>query len=607
MEKHKPQNWWELEAGQDGLLQALNETMYALDELDGERYEANMLHMSMYGNLKASGLSLAGTALNEAIQLQRKSNPNIRRRRRTNFSKQFVNAIYNNFSTKQPAVKHSVHGAKGDARLKAEYKDKYIRGAFASSRVYDETAAALHDTLVLGTGAVKVYPCSKQVRAERTFIGDVLVDPEDGKHRKPRSIYQCVRMDATVCADKWASDDEEKYGKIMSSEDLRPGRYLPEIRTMTTPISCCEAYHLLDDGVRHVVWVSGCILLDEIKKQDSFEPCFPIKIYRWNIRPLGFWGEGIPEIILDNQADINRLDDYVSEAMMTNPGNTLLVPNGAQINEGHYNNAPHSIMYHNTQSSNIKMLKSPGITGDYHSWRETIKQDARDAVGVNEMLINGTMPPTNSGDQVVQLSDQQEKRLGKHALEFERWHVEIARQFYIEAKEIKGMDVFSADESGRLEKIEWSQMDLTKETEIQPWPAGLLADTPAARQQQVMELMRLGDERLTGMLPKILRYSDFESIVGEAFSLSDYQDSQYRNLLQGDPIDPPSKEMMPEEMMIFWQNMYFKSSAEGMEPEKIGKIRAWLKKCNSIIEERRQAEAAMMAQAQMQAAGQQGA
>ena len=201
----------------------------------------------------------------------------------------------------------------------------------------------------------------------------------------------------------------------------------------------------------------------------------------------------------------------------------------------------------------------------------------------------------------MQLSDQQEKRLGKHTKEFEEFHVEIAKEIYKQAAQIGGMDVFSSDESGNLSKIEWKDIELDLETELQPWPAGLLADSPAMRQQQSMQMVNLPGMEPVAM--DLMRYPDTEEALSEAFAIKDYQKKQYKQLLRGEAIDPPSRERMVEQMYPFWQNMQFKADVDEVGPEIMGKIRAWLSQANKIITQinaERMQQMQMMQQASQQ-------
>ena len=192
----------------------------------------------------------------------------------------------------------------GDFSLKSKAKllTKFVDGMFYQVDIYNIMQRIFLDSCVFGTGVLKIFVEDDQVKVERIFPSELIVDEYEARYGDPRSMFQRKVMPREVVMGLFPNHHEEIAAAAPCD---------PEDRTYNTGdmIEVIEAWHIRssqnsDDG-RHVICIDNATLFDEKYEKDYF----PFVTLRWTQRMLGFYGQGLAEQFV---ASRRRLTSYSS-------------------------------------------------------------------------------------------------------------------------------------------------------------------------------------------------------------------------------------------------------------------------------------------------------
>ena len=97
-------------------------------------------------------------------------------------------------------------------RKRAEKLSRFIEGAFEDTGFWNKLPKVVLDTLVDGTGIMKIVSTYGRLALEVVPMLDLYVDDAEARYGQPRSIHQQVLMDRSVVMDMYGDADSGLYG-----------------------------------------------------------------------------------------------------------------------------------------------------------------------------------------------------------------------------------------------------------------------------------------------------------------------------------------------------------------------------------------------------------
>lgn len=204
-------------------------------------------------------------------------------------------------------------GGNGPLRRMARMRQRWMDGEYHRLNVYKMTRQMVLDSLLFGSGLIKITEHNRRNKLERVWAGDLWTDPREERFECVRTLYQLYAIDRGVLIKKYKDHEKDIRGVTETVIDDVP---FPDLRVhgYSSPnlINVIEAWRLpIDENTpgRRVLLIDTAVLEDE----PWDDPDFPFLHYRWAPVPQSWWGQGMVERGAGMQSDLNELCDIIGE------------------------------------------------------------------------------------------------------------------------------------------------------------------------------------------------------------------------------------------------------------------------------------------------------
>ena len=315
----KRARWWEQGDDKEAAKVAWGEATILRDK-DAGRRRRDYLFMRMYENCDPK--STWGTS-GDFVRLLPDG------RLALNVIQRVIDMAVARVVVNRPAPVYQTVGGNASLRRKARLLERFVDGEFYRMDLRPEATMALTDAACFGRGALKVYKTPGpggvgQAVTERTFPGEILVDPLDGLYRKPRTMYQVkfYPRDIDPCSLGAAPEDRKRILDLMANassstqwEDFGRDPTVDQVEVLESWRLPDPIWDGSDDDKEyegdHVLALSNGVVYREPWKHRYF----PITMVDWMPSLRGFWSKGLVERLVGIQIEINRLLVRIQQAM----------------------------------------------------------------------------------------------------------------------------------------------------------------------------------------------------------------------------------------------------------------------------------------------------
>jgi hypothetical protein len=476
-------SWWTSEHPAEDMMS----TARQIAQKQSSLYDSFLYFARMYGGTAIAGLT-PNSYSKSSINIQIAGNDKVG----LNVIENCCSAAQAEICQNKPKATFTTNGADWEKREAAEKLDKFCEGQFYKTGFYELAPEIFLDAEWAGTGILKVYECGDEVKLDRVFPWELLIDHADGMYGKPQCFYQTKWVDRSVLIAEYASEDEELARRLKDAAN-------DSITTVKDPFTYDTTADLLQvvegwhppsipgakDGV-HIIAVGDDIELLREECKDH-----PFVFLRWLKRPFGFWGKGLTEQLAGVQIEINRLLLKIQRAFAKLGITRVFLERGSKVNPAHLRaNDGDIIEYTGTPPQTVAETPvSPQIFE--HLWQ--LERKAYEITGISQMTAQGqTVGGDVSGKALRTILQNHSKRLRIIADSYEQFFMDAARKMIECARGIKGYKVrFNAE--GGYEEIDFNDIDLKKEEfDIRPYPTNALSSEPGQRMAEVQEWVNIG-------------------------------------------------------------------------------------------------------------------
>jgi hypothetical protein len=496
------EQWWR--AKKPDVANAIFETVTFLDDNQLASSMRNLRVLRLYADSDTEGLTPAEYANRDIIRIDRTN------RITMNVVKSVVDTAVAKIGKQKPRPFALTFKGNFSQQRRAKRLNQFMMGQFGASDVYKNAQEAVKDAAIFGTGFIKNYEKNGKIVAERVFPNEILVDDEESIYGEPRQLFQHKVVTKEVLRSMFP---EGKFRQAIDEASLVRGDQ-DVSKGIGDMASIVEAWHLpsgpdANDG-RHVIAISDKALLDEPWDSERF----PFSIFRWNKRPLGYWGEGLVDPLKGIQFEINLILRKI-QALMRLATSHVFIHKGSKIVKSHLTNDDWGVIEYVGQAPIFTTIQS--VSPEYFSHLDRLWTRAFELAGISELAATSKKPAgLNSGRAIIEFQDAETERFALIGQELERFYLDIADQQIDIAKEIHDRDGEYAvvSQAGReVELIEWDEVQLERDKFLmQVYPVGFLPQTPAGKWEVVAQMMEAGflgkDEAGT-----LLDYPDLDAIT----------------------------------------------------------------------------------------------
>lgn len=532
---------------------------------------ANLTHMRMYRNLAMVGLGphtgfVVSTGIGAPLSL--------------NVVRNMCNAVQSKITKNRPRPWFQTSGATYKTQQRAQKLEQYANGVFYQQKVYRKTARSFLDSVIFGTGVMKVLPGRKCVEVERVFTPEVVVDNVEGMHGEPRNIYQYKYIDrGKLIKDYPALADELKdIPSLYNTEDEEIIASYDHYASDLVRVE--EAYHTAsEEGANDGLYVKTAngITLEHAPWAHDWHPYL---FMRWSESPLGHWGMGLAEELRGIQLEINRIVKNIQGAMVLLSNPYVLADRASNISRGHITDVPGSVIEYTGKPPSIytAMVVHPEV---YNHLKWLIDQ-AYGIAGISQLTAQSQSPKgfTSGRAQLVH-SDQESERFANVTRVWEDLHMDLSRLALKVSRTVSGIKVKSFGDNS------YKEIDFKKDLSdiedddfvLQAKPTSMLGDTPEANIEMGERLTKAGLISEPSDVLQQIDHPDFKALVKRKTASRVLAGKLVQSMLDGGAQQVPIEEMNLAVALSVAQEMYVEAKLEEYTDEALSKVRAFMQTC----------------------------
>jgi hypothetical protein len=475
--------WWK-EKGND-VAKCVFSYMQQLDTEQSYISANNYRNMRLYGNVEMyTARGYSGYRAEESTAMLNRVTLNI--------VQSMVDTVVSKITKNRPKPTFLTEGGDWSLQRKAQKLTQFIEGQFYSTKFYQLAVLAFKDSAIQGTGAIKIYREGAEIKAERVFIDELTVDDHEAIYSEPRQMHQKKYIHKDVLAAKFPNKamEIERLGSAEMSSYA--SNTYDKAKNM---ILVTESWHLKSskdskDG-KHAISIDNCTLIEGSWEHDYF----PFVLFRYSVRPLGFWGQGLAEQLTGLQLEINKILRTIQVSMHLVSVPKIYIEASSNIVSAHLNNKIGGI---------VKFVGQPPIEGklgtipvELFAHLDRLYARAYEIAGVSQLSANSQKPSgLDSGKALREYNDIESERFLDVGKRYEQAFLE-ATPIYIdlikEIAEEEGSYTVKVKGDKFLETLDWKDVSLDKDMYLmQVFPTSALASEPAGRLADVKDLMALG-------------------------------------------------------------------------------------------------------------------
>ena len=445
------------------------------------RYTSFVNWARLYGNWEAQ--SWGANLLNNTNQ-----DSNNDQCLRLNLIQSVIDAAAAKIAKDQPQPYFITTGAKSYFdKLKAEKMTKYVKGVFQKCKVYEKAISQFRDAEIYGTGALHFYDLNDEVQCDWVPTFELRVADYDGMNKDPRSMHRVRMISKEQLKVRFDSEEQQQLIEEISTN---PTNRLRDFQNIVDMVRIKESWHLpskegADDGIYAVTINDKCLLRE---KYDL--PIFPIVIFRWYDRPLGFYGRSVTEEVYSVQMSLDELLNTASQSYNLMGIPIWFVPDGAQVPEDHImsNFIARLISYRGNQPP-TPMTPEP-LPSSFFEWVGQHIQWVFQIVGLSQTSATSQnqLGPNASGAALREMIDIETSRFAQVSTSWEQNFVKCAHVVVAITKRL------AAKKDIKVEYTERKQVNILswKDVEIDSYridcdPVSQLPDSVAGRIQTVQD------------------------------------------------------------------------------------------------------------------------
>ncbi len=565
--------WW-LSTKND-LTQDVFAVVKHLETDQSYRSDDNLRNARLYGNAHLRGLGVHSYSKQD-------SSSAISHRVTLNVIQSMIDTVVSKITKNKVRPMFLTDGATWSMQNKSKKLTKFVDGIFTSTDFYSKAVMAFLDSCIFGTGAMKIFESNGAIKAERVFIDEIRVSDIESFYGEPRQMHQVKYMHKDVLKEMFpgqkvlidqANDSDEFFST--STQSVQKDEMIKVI----------ESWHLpsgpkAKDG-KHSICIENVTLLDEDYKKDFF----PFVFFRWNLKPVGFFGFGIAEQLQGIQLEINKILRTIQVSMHLVSVPKLLVEASSKIVSAHLNNKIGGIIKYAGTPPTYSPLG--GVPSELFSHLEFLVNQAYEITGISQLSAQSVKPAgLESGKALREYNDIESERFLAVASRYEKSFVDSARIIVNLARDIyEGDKDFNVKVKGKnfIETIKWSEVDLKEDQfMLEVFPASALSKDPAGRLSDIKDLMEAGFLDQDASM-KLLDFPDLQSQMNMLNADAQNLDKIIENMMDKGEYFPPEPYQNLENAVRKVQQAYLMYRMQGAPESSLELLRRYMEDAQGLL------------------------
>jgi len=331
-----------------------------------------------------------------------------------------------------------------------------------------------------------------------------------------------------------------------------------------------------------VICCGDVVLLEEEWKRDSFPFVF---LYRQQPNE-GIWGMSLAQELSGLQLAVNKLLRDIQRAQALVVGH-YLIDNSTEVNTGSISDRIGGfIRYRGTPP---KYEAPPPVSDQNIAYLQQLWQRCFETIGISQQAAQSQKPAgLESGKAMQVYADIQSQRFKPSYEEYQHFFLRLGRQIIATANSMSedGEDGFYVKAAGKTEMqaVRWADVGGLDEEEflLKLYPTNAFSDDPAARLQQIQDMMTAGllDAKAGRRLLEMPDIKEFENYENASYNLTMKIMGQ---ILKGGEYIGPEPFMDLAEGIKLMQLGYLKGKLDGVPQGRLEGLSTWIAQAQAIL------------------------
>lgn len=471
-----------------------------------------------------------------------------------NLTQGAVDSIHAKLSLSRPRPNIISVNGRWKQQRKATLLQRWIDGWFEHTEAYEHLSNMLHDSLIYGTGWLKVYRHEGQACVDRVWDGDLFTDPREERYGKVRTMYQVAAISKDVLCEQYP----QHAAKIRQIQpvDIQEAMPFDDLRAIGTAlmslnlVTVVEGWRLgpgPDKPGKRMVITKGLVLEDE----EYDNPYFPFVSMCWGRDPERARGQGLVERGFGVQADLDDHATVVQEAYgLFVP--KLMAHEDANLTAKNLNDEVGQFFTYSGTNGPPTPWTPGAVSPDFLTREDMLKNRYFEVTGVGQMEAS-SMAPANlkSGKAILAYQDVTAGRFAPQARAYERAAVQFAKLVLwvadgiAEEGDAAHLRVYGKDSHELLDykSVRMEPDDYT----VRVMAASVLPDSIAGRLEHVNQLREMGILTDPEQIRELLDMPDLERSNDLASAMRQHVEKEIDKCLDGEQGKPSS--YLPPEVL----------------------------------------------------------
>lgn len=421
---------------------------------------------------------------------------------------------------------------------------------------------AYDDKLGCDLGVLKFYVEDGLTDVMRVPPWEILVDQKDGRLMRQECTYHVRHLPAAQVAAHMGVElaeivDGDGFETKPGAFGQNGGREEAQIRV----IDCWQNASGKRNG-RHVVVVGKRLEVDEDWEYD--EP--PLLFGRFDKKRIGFEGSSAMSKLRAAQEELNDQQVTLREAHY-NSATKMITYNEGETAPTGFNNDYVNLIPVPAGGAPPTIQVPPPINAGYYNYLQTIKDQMRETIGINEGAQTG-MPSQKGATSAVAIRESTElqtDRLAEESQEWEKWRVDGAKWWWRLTRDYARLHPEAKPKWRALSRGAWREMifdDIEGEYQIERFPSSLFGQSLPGRFQRATDLIKEGwIEREDAMAA--LDVPDISPVVDLALAEKYIMEKIVDDIVEDEHYETPDEYIRPEKLFGYARSRYFLLLVDG--------------------------------------------
>ena len=486
----------------------------------------------------------------------------------------------------RPKISCVTSGGDWQMQRRAKKLETFIEGVLYENDAHRLGTLVNYDVVKAGTGIVKVCderPRRTRIKLERVSPKELLVHPDDALYGDPQCLYQVKRFDRLVLQELYPEfADKLEYGGANFGTTTNSAVFSDSQNDYVVVVEAWRKPQGEDSPGLHTICCGEVTLFEEEWTRDSFPFVF---LYRQ--QPCdGIWGLSLSQELSGLQLAVNKLLRDIQRAQALVVGH-YLIDNSTEVNTGSISDRIGGfIRYRGTPP---QYNAPPPVSEQNIEYLQQLWQRCFETIGISQQAAQSQKPAgLESGKAMLVYADIQSQRFKPSYEEYQHFFLRLAREIIACARQMSedGEDSFYVKAAGKetMKAVNWADVGGLDDSEfiLKLYPTNAFADDPAARIQQVQDMMTAGliDAKAGKRLIELPDIEEFE----------DYENASYNlvmkimwQVLEGGEFVGPEPFMDLQEAIKLMQLGYLKGKLDGVPDDRLEMLSAWVSQAQAIL------------------------